>query len=108
MSRSPFKPGKYRIGTAEELIDLKTYNGEKTRASTSWGGGGDIRFPICPYGCGEEGQLVEIIQTKDGTTGLYKDSEGLIFTSPLAAKPKPNERKLVIGPDGEMTLAGGE
>jgi hypothetical protein len=62
------------------------------------------RRPICPYGCGEEGELVEII-VKPGditATGVYRDSEQLVFTAPMKMMPKPATRKLVRGPDGEL------
>lgn len=62
------------------------------------------RRPICPYGCGQEGVLVEIIVEpgESKATGYYKDSEQLLFTAPMELRPKPSTRKIVRGPDGEL------
>lgn len=63
------------------------------------------RRPICPYGCGQEGVLTEIVVVPGrGAMGYYKDSEQLIFTAPMKMQPKPSSKKLVIGPDGEPQL----
>lgn len=57
--------------------------------------------PICPYGCGEEGELVEIVLKDGKALGIYRDSEQLKFTADLQMAPKPTGRKIKIGPDGE-------
>jgi hypothetical protein len=63
------------------------------------------RLPICPYGCDQEGQLQEIIVTPGkGAVGLYKDSEGLVFTAPMKMRPKPSTKAIQIGPDGEPMM----
>ncbi len=63
------------------------------------------RRPICPYGCGEEGTLLEII-VKDGKAlGIYTHSESVKpFTADLQVSPKPTGGKIVIGADGEPKL----
>jgi hypothetical protein len=63
------------------------------------------RRPLCPYGCGEEGQLKEIIVTPGkGAVGIYRDSVGLIFTAPMKMRPKPSTKSIAIGPDGEPMM----
>lgn len=61
--------------------------------------------PICPYGCGEEGSLLEVI-VKDGKAlGIYTHSADVkLFTADLQMSPKPTGRKIVIGADGEPHL----
>lgn len=100
-----FDPKKVDSGATD---DTRAYHGNTAKIADGWVGKGVVRRPICPYGCGEEGVLHEIIQTEEGAVGVYHDSEGLVFTSSLATKPKPNSRKLVVGPDGELTIASGD
>lgn len=82
---------------------------DKEREIKNWAGTKTVRTPICPFGCGEPGILIDIVQTAEGTIGIYKDpAMCCTFQSMISAKPKPNTRKLVVGPDGELTIAGGE
>jgi hypothetical protein len=62
------------------------------------------RRPICPYGCGQEGQLKEIVMRDGKAVGVYRDSEGLIFIAPMKMRPNPAQKKLVVGPDGEVNM----
>lgn len=80
----------------EDLIKLKQQYGRAH--STQWV---NMR-PICPYGCGEEGQLLEVI-VKDGKAlGIYSHSQSVKpFTADLQMAPKPTTRRIKIGPDGE-------
>lgn len=66
--------------------------------STEWRN----RRPICPYGCGEEGNLLEVM-VKDGKAlGIYTHSAEIKpFTAELQMSPKPTGRKIEIGADGE-------
>lgn len=63
------------------------------------------RRPICPYGCGEEGTLLEVITKFDGVAvGVYTHSDSVKpFTADLVMKPNPKERKLVLGMDGQYS-----
>lgn len=62
-----------------------------------------IRLPICPYGCGEEGQLKEIVMGEGGqAVGIYADSDGCVFRADIQLGEPPTKRKLVLGPDGEL------
>ena len=74
----------------------------KTMVATTWRN----RLPICPYGCRQEGQLKEVIIDPDTkkAMGVYRDSEGLVFTAPMKMQPKPSDKKIEIGPDGEPHL----
>ncbi len=74
--------------------------GRKVQHAKAW----QNRRPICPYGCGEEGELKEIVMKDGKAIGLYRDSEGLVFTADLQMSPKPTGRKIQIGPDGEPKI----
>jgi hypothetical protein len=64
--------------------------------------GGTVALPICPYGCGEEGQLLEVVMGEDGGgIGIFTDSDGCRFTADVEVGEPPTKKKLVIGPDGE-------
>jgi hypothetical protein len=70
---------------------------------------GPNALPICPYGCGEEGQLKEIVMGDDGqAVGIFCDSDGCVFRADIEIGEPPSKRKLVIGPDGELKEEGGE
>lgn len=62
------------------------------------------RRPICPYGCGEEGGLLEVVMKDGKALGIYQDSQKLIFTADLQMAPKPTGHKIMIGADGELKL----
>lgn len=69
--------------------------------STKWRN----RRPICPYGCGEEGSLLEIIMKDGKALGIYTHSESVKpFTAELQMSPKPTGRKIQIGADGEAQI----
>jgi hypothetical protein len=64
-------------------------------------------LPICPYGCGEEGQFREVVMEEDGNAvGVFQDSDGCIFTADIQVSEPPAKRKLMIGPDGELKEVG--
>jgi hypothetical protein len=103
--KGDFIGGKLHYGGSEKdfKVAMDKYRRETMQnplVATQW----KNRRPICPYGCDEEGQLVEIVVRPEGAVGLYKDSEQLVFTAPMKMQPKPNEKKIVIGPDGEPHL----
>ena len=108
LKRGPgsFLGGKIKYGapTESELKERKKIlsSGQDSHGiAKQWSG----RLPICPYGCDQEGQLQEIIVTPGrGAVGLYKDSEGLVFTAPMKMRPKPSMKAIVIGPDGEPMM----
>lgn len=101
-----FTGGKLSIGKGRHTESMVGHYNGKELVATQWRN----RRPICPYGCDQEGTLVEIIVDKDTgrATGVYKDSEQLIFTAELQMAPKPSSRKLVLGADGQMHLETGE
>jgi hypothetical protein len=88
-------PGK----TLEELKAAYMDNNEEPEGAIEWRN----RRPICPYGCGEEGTLMEVV-VKDGKAiGFYTHSQSVKpFTAELEMLPSPTSRKLVLGLDGEM------
>lgn len=83
------------IKTGKDPLDE---DNELERA-TSWRG----RLPICPYGCGREGTLLETVMGSDGrATGIFNDHPcGCIFVADIEVGEPPAKSKLVIGPDGE-------
>lgn len=92
--------GKGEWSKDRSLEDMKKEYGDQTEA-IRWRN----RRPICPYGCGEEGQLLEIMMQDEKTIGIYTHSTSVKpFTSDLQMAPKPTGRKLAIGPDGEYTM----
>lgn len=60
-------------------------------------------LPICPYGCGREGTLLELIMGTDGRAlGIFNDHPcTCVFVADLQMGEPPKPRKLEIGPDGE-------
>lgn len=85
----------------QTLDDMKKTYGEVGVEATKWRN----RRPICPYGCGEEGNLLEIIMQGDKAVGIYTHSGSVKpFTAELQMAPKPTGRKIVIGSDGEPRL----
>lgn len=78
--------------------------GDEQKVAKEW----HNRRPICPYGCDEEGELVEIVMKEGRAIGYYKDSEQLVFTAELQMAPKPTSQKLVLGPDGEYQMVSEE
>lgn len=69
---------------------------------------GEIALPICPYGCGRQGTLLEIVMKEDGTAlGIFNDFPcSCIFYADVSVGEPPTKRKLVIGPDGELHEQG--
>lgn len=100
--KGSFLGGKLHYGDKPTNVDMSYF---RDKEATQWRN----RRPICPYGCGQEGQLVEIVVTPGkGAIGYYKDSEQLVFTAPMKMMPKPSSKKIVIGPDGEPQLTEGD
>jgi hypothetical protein len=66
------------------------------------------RLPICPYGCGREGTLLEIVMTEGGQAiGIFNDHPcGCVFYADIEIGEPPTKRKLVIGSDGEYHEEG--
>lgn len=100
-----FKKVKMAYGT-KSIAEIKKSIAKKNKThrfshATAW----KNRRPICPYGCGQEGELVEIVLKDNKALGIYRDSEQLMFTADLQMSPKPTGRRIVIGPDGEPTMA---
>lgn len=63
------------------------------------------RRPICPYGCGEEGNLLEVVMEGDKAVGIYTHRGSIKpFTADLQMSPKPTGKKLQLGPDGEYHM----
>lgn len=60
-------------------------------------------LPICPYGCGREGTLLELIYGTDGRAmGIFNDHPcTCVFVADLQMGEPPKPRKMEIGPDGE-------
>lgn len=76
-----------------------------TESSTQWVN----RRPICPYGCGEEGNLLEVVMKDGKALGIYTHSGNIKpFTAELQIAPKPTGRKIAIGPDGEPHMVDEE
>lgn len=63
-------------------------------------------LPICPYGCGEPGQLREIVMEEGNAIGVFADSDGCLFRANIEIGEPPTKRKLVIGPDGQLKEEG--
>jgi hypothetical protein len=66
-------------------------------------------LPICPYGCGREGTLLEIVRQDDGRyIGIFNDDPcSCIFIADIQVGEPPNKQRYEIGPDGEMQLVDG-
>lgn len=81
---------------------------EKIRSSKGEMVGG--KLPICPYGCGRQGTLLEIVMTEDGRAiGIFNDHPcTCVFCADVEIGEPPTKRKMVIGPDGEYHLEGGD
>lgn len=62
------------------------------------------RLPICPYGCGREGTLLEVIMTDDGRAiGIFNDHPcSCIFTADIEVGEPPTKKKYVIDADGDL------
>lgn len=84
-------------GFTQKLEDVRRGIGSH---STKWRN----RRPICPYGCGEEGQLLEIIMKEGKALGIYEDSCKCKFTADLQMAPKPTGHKLQKNASGEMEI----
>jgi hypothetical protein len=71
----------------------------QTERAKRWSG----RLPICPYGCGREGTLLEIVTGPDNrAVGIFNDHPcSCIFVADIQLGEPPTKKKLVIGPDGE-------
>lgn len=66
-------------------------------------------LPICPYGCGREGTLLEIVKQTDGRyLGIFNDHPcSCIFVADIEVGEPPTMHKYEIGADGEMHLVEG-
>jgi hypothetical protein len=62
------------------------------------------RLPICPYGCGREGTLLEVVMSTDGkATGIFSDHPcTCIFRADIEIGEPPTKRKLVVDASGEL------
>lgn len=103
--QSGFTGAKIHFGQSAELLDVKKtvirqYD-DAPATARQWVN----RRPICPYGCGEEGTLLEIVMKDGKAVGIYTHSESVKpFVAELQMAPKPTGRKIVLGPDGNYTL----
>jgi hypothetical protein len=84
--------------------------------SREWGEGGNNhrgeikkghkpgRLPICPYGCGREGTLLEIVMTDDGRAiGIFNDHPcSCVFTADIEVGEPPTKKKYKVDVDGEL------
>lgn len=87
----------------------------KQKMSEAWGRGINWRemrkihgdnvptLPICPYGCGRAGTLLEIVMGPDNRAlGIFNDHPCYcIFVAEMQLGEPPAKKKLVIGADGE-------
>ncbi len=69
-------------------------------------------LPICPYGCGREGTLLEVTMLADGRAmGIFNDYPcSCIFIADIQLPEPPRQRKqkLVLGADGEYHMEESE
>jgi len=104
---------KEALSYAKDLMS----RGPQERAKR-WSRTGDISrdgekisggLPICPYGCGREGTLLEIVRQDDGRyTGIFNDHPcSCVFIADIEIGEPPTKRRQVIGPDGEMHIVEG-
>lgn len=108
----------------EELRKL-TYDelGSKMEPAQKWGRGANYReldaihgkdrpmLPICPYGCGRAGTLLEIVMGTDGRAmGIFNDHPcSCVFVADIQLGEPPTKKKMVIGADGEYhEVEGGD
>lgn len=98
--------GKLSYRALDEALKEAKRGGSASHAhATKW----KNRHPICPYGCDEEGQLLESFMTDDGRLiGIYTDSDGCRFQAEMQALPNPNKRKRILTKDGEIKEVQGE
>jgi hypothetical protein len=65
-------------------------------------------LPICPYGCGREGTLLEVVIREGGQAiGIFNDHPcSCIFIADIQLPEPPRQRKqkLVLGADGEYHM----
>jgi hypothetical protein len=65
-------------------------------------------LPICPYGCGREGTLLEVVMLEGGRAmGIFNDYPcSCIFVADIQLPEPPRQRKqkIVIGADGEAHM----
>jgi hypothetical protein len=98
------------MGKWQDIHNAQTFNKKK---SSEWVAGGQAvrterpkadrqRLPICPYGCGEEGQLKEVIMQDGKAIGIFNDSDGCVFQAFIEIGEPPTKKKLIIGPDGQL------
>jgi hypothetical protein len=60
-------------------------------------------LPICPYGCGEPGQLKGIVKKEDGTdVGIFHDSDGCEFQAPIKLRDNPSAKKIMKDSEGNL------
>ena len=110
----PFRDPEYVPGSYKNPYDISSI--PSADMAKQWGTGTNRklhkeysgRLPICPYGCGREGTLLEIVMSTDGkATGIFSDYPcTCIFRAEIEVGDPPTKRKLVIGPDGELTEEG--
>lgn len=82
----------------DPTITLEEVRKGKGSHATKW----KNKRPICPYGCGQEGNMLEVIMRDGKAIGIYTHKHAINpFTADLQMSPKPTGRKIVIGPDGE-------
>lgn len=93
-----FKDAHMHYG--DRTTDLAKIKREIKKHSSRW----QNRRPICPYGCGEEGQLLEIVMKDGKALGIYEDSCKCKFTADLAMAPKPTGRKIQLNASGEAEI----
>ena len=106
--KGAFNKGKMRYTKIDEIPEeiIERYkNGGSMDTAERWRN----RRPICPYGCYEEGELLEVIMKDGKAMGIYTHSGSVKpFTAELQMAPKPTGRKLVRGLDGELHYVEGE
>lgn len=102
-----YEIAKYKGKSYDELM--------KMDQARNWGRGSNYKdlvklhgkdypnLPICPYGCGRAGTLLEIVMGTDGrAVGIFNDHPcSCVFIADLQMGEPPTKKKLEIGPDGE-------
>lgn len=88
----------WRLPTKAEHADLLSTQGLNVPVTQPM----TQALPICPYGCGEPGQLKEIVMVDTQAIGIFADSDGCVFRANIEIGEPPTKRKLVIGPDGQL------
>ncbi len=99
----PYKPGDRGDTASKKVVEWGIDVGSRRDHPEVIG-----RLPICPYGCGREGTLLEIVMGEGGQAiGIFNDRPcTCVFRADIELGEPPTKRKLVIGPDGEMHEEG--